>query len=107
MKKLAILFAVGAAALLAGSPAGATVDNSVKASANESAQTDVSARRRHWRHRHYRIHRSYYAPYYRSYGYAPEPYYYGGGPFIGAPVISFGIGGGRWGGGWGHRHRHW
>ena len=114
MKKLAIVFAVGAAALLGGSAANAA-DNTVKAKAatNVTQSTDFSSRGRHWRqYRHYRMHRhwrhSYYRPYarpyYGSYGYAPEPYYYGGG----GPVVSFGFGGGGWrGGGWGHHHRGW
>ena len=97
MKKLAIAFAVGAAALLGGSAANAT-DNTVKAKATTDASqsTDFSSHRRHWRHRHW--HHSHYPRYYRSYGYAPAPRYYGGGP-----GISFSIGGG----GWGHRHHHW
>jgi len=109
MNKLAIVFAVAAAALLGGSSANAA-DNAVKAKASTVTQqsTDISSRHRHWRHhRHYRMHRhwrpAYYRPYYRSYAYAPAPYYYGGGP-----VVSFGFGGGGWrGGGWGHHHRYW
>jgi hypothetical protein len=102
MKKLAIMFAVGAAALMGGSAAYA--DNAVKAkpstatqSTQSSTSTDFSAHRRHWRHRHW-SHR-HYRPYYRSYGYsAPRPYgyygprYYGGGPGI---TFSFGTGGHR------------
>ncbi len=124
MKKLAIVFAVGAAALLGGSAANAK-DNTVNArAATDVTQTDFSSHRRHWRHRHHRIHRHHvyrhhvyrsYRPYHRTYGYvpqayyAPQPYYYGGG----APIISLGFGGGGFGfggGGWGHRHhhhRHW
>jgi hypothetical protein len=105
MKKLALAFAISAAALLGGSAANATVSTvKAKAATDVSQSTDFSSRGRHWRH--YRMHRhwrhSYYRPYYDSYGYDPQPYYYGGGP-----VVSFGFGGGGWrGGGWGH-HRHW
>jgi len=101
MKKLAIMFAVGAAALMGGSAAYA--DNAVKAKPSTDAahstqsSTDFSSHRRHWRHRHWGHH--HYRPYYRSYGYyAPRPYgyygprYYGGGPGI---TFSFGTGGHR------------
>jgi hypothetical protein len=104
MKKLAILLAVGAAALFGGSAASAA-DNTAKANvgAGVDQSTDFSSHRRHWRHRHAHRH-WHHRPYYRSYGYAPRPYYYGGGP-----AISFSFGGG--GGGWGHHHRrhhrHW
>ena len=116
MKKLAIIFAVGAAALLGGSAANAA-DNTVKAKgATDVTQssTDISSRHRHWRryhhygYRHYRPYRSYgYAPrYYGSYGYAPRPYYggygggyggpyYGGGYGYGGPSVTFGFGGYR------------
>jgi hypothetical protein len=105
MKKLAIMFAVGAAALMGGSAAHAA-DGAVKAKPSTDAaqsriasqsSTDFSSHRRHWRHRHWghRHHR----PHYRSYGYyAPRPYgyygprYYGGGPGI---TFSFGTGGHR------------
>src|SRR5260370_7886596 len=73
MKKLAIVFAVGAAALLGGSAANAA-DNTVKAKAATDVtqqSTDFSSRGRHYRHYGYR----HYRPYYRSYGYAPRPYY--------------------------------
>jgi hypothetical protein len=100
MKNLAIVFAVGAAALLGGSAANAA-DGTVKAkaAADVNQSTDFSSHRRHWRHhRHWR--HSHYPRHYRSYGYAPSPYsspyYYGGGP-----AISFRFGGGGWG------HRHW
>jgi hypothetical protein len=71
MKKLAIVFAASAAALLGGSAANAA-DNTVKAKAatdvtqSSTSSTDISSRRRyrHYGYRHYR-------PYYRSYGYAP------------------------------------
>src|SRR5260370_21918996 len=78
MKKLAIVFAASAAALLGGSGANAA-DNTVKAKAAtdiSQSSTDFSSRRRYYRHYGYR----HYRPYYRSYGYAPPPYYgYGGG----------------------------
>lgn len=104
MKKLAIVFAVGAAALMGGSAAYAA-DNAVKAkSSNDVRQTatDFSSGNRHWRghghhyghrhwhHRHYRPHYGsygYYAP--RSYGYYGGPRYYGGGPGV---TFSFGSG---------------
>ena len=101
MKKLAIVFAVGAAALLGGSAANAA-DNTVKAKAATDVtqqSTDFSSRHRYYRHRHYGY-RTYgyrpYRPYYRSYGYAPRPYYggYGRGYGYGGPSISFGFGGG-------------
>ena len=92
MNKLAIAFAVGAAALLGGSAANAA-DNTVKAKAatGVSQSTDISSRGRHYGYRHYR-HYGYrsYRPYYSSYGYAPRPYYGG----YGGPTISFGFGGG-------------
>jgi hypothetical protein len=104
MKKLAIAFAVGAAALMGGSVANAA-DNPVKSRTSTDvtqSSTDFSAHRRHWRHRHW-SHR-HYRPYYRSYGYyAPRRHYYGhryyghryygGGPGI---TFSFGTGGYRW-----------
>ena len=102
MKKLAIVFAVGAAALLGGSAANAA-DNTVKAKAATDVtqqSTDFSSRGRHYRHYGYR----HYRPYYRSYGYAPRPYYGGGygGPYYGGgygygyggPGISFSFGSG-------------
>ena len=112
MKKLAIVFAVGAAALLGGSAANAA-DNTVKAKAStEVAQptTDISSRGRHYRsYRHYGY-RNYRPHYGNSYGYyQPRPYYgggygrgygqpyYGGGGYgYGGPGISFGFGGNRW-----------
>src|ERR1700692_1165661 len=109
MKKLAIAFAVGAAALLGGSAANAA-DNTVKAKAATDitqSSTDISSRGRHYRHYGYR-HYGYrhYRPYYRSYGYAPRPYYGGygggyGGPYYGGGY-GYGGGGGNllfWGGG--------
>jgi hypothetical protein len=97
MKKLAIVFAVGVAALLGGSAANAT-DSTVKAktSADATQSTDISSRNRgYYGYRHYR-------PHYRSYGYAPRPYYggsyggpyYGGGYGYGGPSVTFGFGGG-------------
>jgi hypothetical protein len=108
MKKLAIAFAVGAAALMGGSAAYAA-DNAVKAKPGTDvtqsriatqSSTDISSqhRHRHWRHHHWG-HRHHYRPYYRSYGYyAPRRYghygprYYGGGPGV---TFSFGTGGYR------------
>src|SRR4030081_3104284 len=98
MKKLAIVFAVGAAALLGGSAANAA-DNTVKAKAatDVTQSTDISSRGRHYRHYGYR----HYRPYYRSYGYAPRPYYGGyGGGFGGADAGGGGWGGGFLRGGW-------
>jgi Ni/Co efflux regulator RcnB len=108
MKKLVLAIAVAGTALLGGSAANAADNNNtVKASAaNDVATqpTDVSARKKHHSRRHYRTgrHWSYrhYRPYYRSYGYAPRPYYgdpygyrYGyGGPGV---TFSFGTGGYR------------
>jgi len=62
MKKLAIIFAVGAAALLGGSAADAA-DNAVKAKAATDItqqSTDLSSRGRHYRHYGYRQYRPYY-----------------------------------------------
>lgn len=107
MKKLAIVFAVGTAALMGGSVASAA-DNSVKEKTSidvSQSSTDISSRQRHrhWRghhhhHRHWghRHHRPYYNSYGhyapRSYGYYGGPRYYGGGPGI---TFSFGSGGYR------------
>jgi hypothetical protein len=107
MKKLAILFAVGAAALMGGSAANAA-DNSVKAKTSPGvtqSSTDISARKRHghWRGHHHHHHRHWghrhHRPYDNSYGYyGPRrgyyggPRYYGGGPGI---TFSFGSGGYR------------
>jgi hypothetical protein len=107
MKKLAIILAIGASALI-GSSAANAADSSVnpKASvATKQVPTDISSRQRHghwrghhhghrhWGHRHYRpYHNSYgyYAP--RSHGYYGGPRYYGGGPGV---TFSFGSGGYR------------
>jgi len=106
MKKLALVFAVGAVALFGGSAANAA-DNTVKAkAATDVAQpsTDISSQRR-YRHYGYRHHgyRHYgyrhYRPYYgNSYGYAPRPYYggYNRGYGYGGPGITFGFGGRGW-----------
>jgi hypothetical protein len=106
MNKLAIVFAVGAAALLGGSAANAA-DNAVRAKAATDVMqqsTDFSSSGRHYRNYRpygYRNYRPYYG---NSYGYAPRPYYgrgygqpyYGGGGYgYGGPSISFGFGGGR------------
>lgn len=113
MKKLAIVFAVGTAALIGGSAANAA-DNAVKSKPSNDvtrSMTDFSSQRRHhhnhrhhhWRHNHWG-HR-HYRPYYNSYGYyAPRRYgyygprYYGYGPryYGGGPGITFSFGGGRW-----------
>jgi len=108
MRRLALSFAIGAAAVLGASTVNAApAQEQTKApvaSHSDSANkaTDMSSRYRHWRHRHYhhRWHRhGYYRPYYRSYGYYP-------GYYRPAPVISFGFGGGpRYG--WGGHHHHW
>ena len=97
MKKLAIAFAVGAAATLGGSAAQAS-DNTIKTKAATDVtqpSTDISSRGRHYRHHGYR-HYGYrsYRPYYgNSYGYyAPRPYY--GGYGYGGPGISFSFGSG-------------
>jgi hypothetical protein len=100
MKNLAIVFAVGAAALLGG-PAANAADNTVKAKAATDVtqrSTDFSSRGRYYHHYGYR-HYGYrhYRPYYgNSYGYAARPYYggYGGGYGYGGPSITFGFGGG-------------
>jgi hypothetical protein len=103
MKKLAIVLAVGAAALFGGSAANAA-EPAVKAKAATDvtqSSTDISSRGRYYRHYGYR----HYRPYYRSYGYAPRPYYggygggydrpyYGGGYGYGGPGVTFSFGGG-------------
>jgi hypothetical protein len=99
MKKLAIVFAVGAAALFGGSAANAA-DNTVKAKAAAGVtqqSTDFSSRGRYYRHYGYRGYRHYgyrsYRPYYgNSYGYARRPYY--GGYGYGGPSVTLGFGGG-------------
>jgi hypothetical protein len=110
MKKLAIILAVGTAALMGSSVANAA-DNSANARSSTDAtqsravtqsSTDISSRHRHghwrgyhrhWGHHHYRPYYNsygYYAP--RSYGYYGGPRYYGGGPGV---TFSFGSGGYR------------
>src|SRR5258708_36694397 len=94
MKRFLIAVAVSAAALLGGSAANAA-DNTVKAKAATDvtqSSTDISSRGRHYRHYGYR----HYRPYYRSYGYAPRPYYggYGGGLCYAAQCGGFGFVGG-------------
>src|SRR6266850_4451126 len=101
MKRLFIAVAVSAAALLGGSAANAA-DNTVKEKAATDVtqqSTDFSSHRRYYRHyrhygyRHYR-HYGYrhYRPYYRSYGYAPRPYYGGYGGGYGGPYYGGGYG---------------
>ena len=106
MKKLALVFAIGAAALFGGSAANAA-DNTVKAKAATDVtqqSTDFSSRHRHrhyghrhhgYRHYGYRHYRPYYG---NSYGYAPRPYYggYHRGYGYGGPGITFGFGGRGW-----------
>jgi hypothetical protein len=108
MKKLAIVFAVGAAALMGGSAYAAdnavTSKRSTDTTQSRAAPTDISSQhRRHWRGHHHWHHR-HYRPYYGSYNYyAPRRYgyygpryygprYYGGGPGV---TFSFGSGGYR------------
>ena len=105
MKKLAIVFAVGAAALMGGSSAYAA-DNALKS--KDAAQspiaapssTDISAqhRHRHWRGHHHgrhHWHHRHYRPYYGSYNhYAPRHGYYGPRYYGGSPGVTFGFGGG-------------
>jgi hypothetical protein len=103
MKKLAIVFAVGAAALLGGSAANAA-DNSVKAQAAtgvSQSSTDFSSRNRG--HRYSRGYgRSYaYAPRRGYYG-ASQPYYGGSGYGYGGPGYGGGYGGPGYGGGYGY-----
>ncbi len=107
MKKLAMVLAVGAAALMGGSAANAA-DNSAKPKApvaDKQAPTDISSQHRHrhwhghrhhhrhWGHRHHHRHwgHRHHRPYYNSYGYYGGPRYYGGGP-----GVTFSFGGGRW-----------
>ena len=105
MKKLAIVFAVGAA--LMGGSAAYAADNAVKSKSSTDATqspTDISAqhRHRHWHghhHGHRHWHHRHYRPHYGSYNYyAPRPHgyygprYYGGGPGV---TFSFGSGGYR------------
>ena len=108
MKKLAIVLAVGTAALM-GSSVAIAADNRVKAKASTDVtktSTDISSRHRHghWRGHHHHHHRwghRHHRPYYNSCGYAPRPYggyygrpgYYGGGPGV---TFSFGSGGYCW-----------
>ena len=107
MKKLAIVFAVGAAALMGGSAANAA-DNAVKAKSETGAaqtSTDFSAQHRHWRHHHHHHGRHHHwghhhRPYYRSYNYyAPRAYgHYGpryyGHRHYGGPGVTFSFGSG-------------
>ena len=105
MKQLAIVFAVGAAALMGGSAADAA-DNAVKSKSSTDATqsriaaqspTDISARHRHrhW-HGHHHWHHRHYRPYYGSYNYyAPRPYgYYGPRGYGGGPGVTFSFGSG-------------
>ena len=104
MKTLVLVIATAAAALMGGSAANAA-DTSTRAKAPTDQatidvarqSTDVSSRRRHYRHYGYR----HYRPHYRTYGYAPQPYYggysqpyYGNGYGHGGPGVTFSLGGG-------------
>src|SRR4051812_24068330 len=99
MRNLAIVFAVGATALLGCSVASASSDTVKMNPATVVTQqsTDISSRGRHYGYRHGYRHYGYrsYRPYYgNSYGYyAPRPYY-GGGYGYGGPGISFSFGSG-------------
>jgi hypothetical protein len=103
MKKLAIILAIGASALI-GSSAANAADNSVKAKAPVAAKqvpTDISSRHRHghWRGHHHHRHwgHRHHRPYYNSYGYAPRSHGYYGGPRYyrgGGPGVTFSFGSG-------------
>ena len=111
MKKLAIVVAMGAAALI-GSSAANAADNAAKAKPSNAvtqSPTDFSSQHRHWRHHHHHHHwgHRHYRPYYNSYGYyAPRSYgyygprYYGhrhyGHRHYGGPGVTFSFGGGAW-----------
>ena len=103
MKKLAIVFAVGVAALMGGSAAYAA-DNAVKSKSSTDAtqsSTDISAqyRHRHWHgHHHHHWGHRHYRPYYGSYNYyAPRRYgYYGPRYYGGGPGVTFSFGSGRY-----------
>lgn len=107
MKKLAIVIAVGAAAVMGGSVASAADKAATPKSSAGINQplTDFSSQHRrhhhghrhhghrHWGHHHHRPHYrsyNYYAP--RHHGYYGGPRYYGGGPGV---TFSFGSGGYR------------
>jgi len=121
MKKLAIVFAVSAAALMGGSSAYAA-DNALKSKPSTDAtqsrigtqspiaaqsriatqsSTDISAqhRHRHWHghhHGHRHWHHRHYRPHYGSYNYyAPRPHgYYGPRYYGGGPGVTFSFGSG-------------
>ncbi len=104
MKKLAIMFALGAAVLTGSSVANAADPSAKKPAAAAQFPTDFSSQHRHWRghhHRHWGYNRHWghrhYRPYYNSYGYAPRGYgYYGPRYYGGGPGVTFSFGGGRW-----------
>lgn len=108
MIKIALVIAVGGAALLGGTAANA--DSSMTEDAGIDVIykiTDFGAQRRHhgYRHHGYRHHRSYGYPaprraYYPPQGYYAQPYY--GGYGYGGPGISLGFGSGYFGGYGGH-----
>ncbi len=103
MKKLAIILAIGASALI-GSSAANAADSSVNPKAPVAAKqvpTDISSRHRHghWRGHHHQRHWGYrhHRPYYNSYGYyAPRSHGYYGGPrhYRGGPGVTFSFGSG-------------
>lgn len=108
MKKLAIVIAVGTAALIGGSAANAA-DNATKANPSNAvtqSATDISARHRHhhWRHHHHHHHwghrhrhwghHHHHRPYYNSYGYHAPRYY--GHRHYGGPGVTFSFGSGAW-----------
>ena len=88
---IAALTLMGAAAL----PLQASAAEQKPGISKEVSQTtDISARRRHYRHRYYARHyvgpRRYWGPRY-GYGY-PYPYYYRPHYYQPAPFVSFGLG---------------
>lgn len=101
-----LILTTGAAVLLAAGLFAGPASAQARTQANAAVQsehattTDVSARRRHWRHRHgyyrhyYRPYRyGYYRPYYAyagaPYYYGPPRYYYRPSPFPFGPFFPF------------------
>ncbi len=109
MKKLAIVVAVGAAALIGGSAANAA-DNAAKVKPSDAvtqSPTDISSQHRHhhrhhrhgghrhWGHHHHRHWgHHHHRRYYNSYGYYAPRYY--GHRHYGGPGITFSFGSGAW-----------
>jgi hypothetical protein len=92
MKKLAIVFAVGAVALLGGSAANASDNSAMKKAPGTTQQsTDISSHGRH--HRNYRYHGHHHR--YRHYGYRSYRPYYGNsyGYYSPGPSYGYGYGG--------------